>query len=336
MMLYWIGGMTAGPPWQDMMSHIVPEEEHNRYFSGRSALLSIGNLCTNMMVAFLLQERLNRETVLQFVFIGFVFRVLSLGAVWLHPTPAGRVKTAKQKSALLDREVASRNTEFWGLVGLALFLFWLRFGVNISGPFFNQYMLKYAHFGLTEIFIISSIPLVPRIFLMSNWGSILDRNWVWEGVAICGIAITLLPCLYTVSTQFSWISLLQAYSGHVWAGFEVLSVLLVQRLFPGNVVKTLAVTFAAGTLGGALGGITGGYLLDAGFAIPRLFQFSTIIRLVAVSGLMFYLRTHCSLRFRSLRIPESMLLLFSLEPSKKAARSIRSTMSSVVTLKVRS
>jgi MFS family permease len=165
---------------------------------------------------------------------------------------------------------------------------------------------------------------------MSNWGAILDRNWVLEGVVICGFGTAVLPLLWTFSGAFGWVVCLQIVSGHVWAGFEVLSVLVVQRMFPNSIMKALAVTLAAGTLGSALGGLAGGSLLDWGLTISQVFRLSTAVRLAAVLGLLFYLRSHGAFRFRSLHIPQSVLQLLSLEPTKNAARSIRTTMSSAV------
>jgi MFS family permease len=162
---------------------------------------------------------------------------------------------------------------------------------------------------------------------MSNWGTILDRAWALEGVAICGLGISVLPAMWTLSNSFWWIVGLQVWSGHVWAGFEVLSVLLVQRMFPHVIVRALAVTFAAGTAGSAIGGLVGGQLLEWGLSIPQLFRVSSIVRFSAVLSLLMYLRMQGAFRFRTLRIPESARELLSLQPTKRAARSLRTTMS---------
>jgi MFS family permease len=334
MVMYWAGGMMAGPPWQDMMSKLIPVESHNRYFAGRSALLSIVNLCTNLCVGLFLHERLNQNTVAIFVTFALFFRVLSLGAIWMHPKPLENGDSQKvpeqQSNSQVGPALASEfalRPRLGSLAGLAVFLFFFRFGANLSGPFFNPYMLNHLHFSVMSILVLSSIPLVTRIFLMSNWGTILDRAWALEGVAICGLGISVLPAMWTLSNSFWWIVGLQVWSGHVWAGFEVLSVLLVQRMFPHVIVRALAVTFAAGTAGSAIGGLVGGQLLEWGLSIPQLFRVSSIVRFSAVLSLLMYLRMQGAFRFRTLRIPESARELLSLQPTKRAARSLRTTMS---------
>lgn len=330
LVLYWAGGMTAGPPWQEMMSRLIPENEHNRYFSGRSALLSIVNLATNLTVGLLLHERLDRQSVVTCLVVAMMFRMASLGAIWLHPKPAFDSQTLRKSGMEKIIDVGGRNSPIISLYGIAIFLFVFRFGSNMSGPFFNPYMLNHLHFSLMGIMILASIPQVTRIFWMSNWGAVLDKSWALEGVVICGLGIAIVPAMWTLSGSFGWIVGLQVWTGHVWAGFEILSVLLVQRMFPSTIMKALAVTFAAGTLGSALGGLAGGQLLEVGLSLPALFQLSSIVRFVAVGVLLSYLRSRGAFRFRTLRIFESLLQLISLEPTKKAASGIRATLSSLV------
>jgi MFS family permease len=310
LIMYWVGGMTAGPPWQEMMAHLIPETEHNRYFSGRSAILSVVNLATNMIVGLMLHERLDRHTVLVFVCAAFVLRLFSYLALWFHPVPNTEVKVQNRFVDAPNQSQSAHKTVI-GLFGLCIFMFAFRFGANIAGPFFNPYMLNSMHLPIITIFVISSIPLVTRIFLMHNWGTILDRRWVLEGTLICGSGIAVLPALWTVSSKLAWITGIQIWSGLMWAGFEVLSVLVVQRLFPTSIMRALALTFSAGALGSAAGGLLGGYLLDAGLSTPDLFWFSTIVRSVAVAGLISHLRVQRLFRFRSLHLFESFVTLFS-------------------------
>jgi MFS family permease len=312
--LYWVGGMTAGPPWQEMMAHLIPESEHNKYFSGRSAVLSIVNLGTNMVVGLMLHDRLDRRTVLTFVCVAFVLRLFSYWALWLHPKPTvenfSEFRINKSKLASTNVGNVARKSVI-GLSGICLFMFVFRFGVNLAGPFFNPYMLNIMQLPLMTIFLISSIPLVTRVFLMHNWGTILDKRWVLEGTLICGSGIALAPALWTMSSKLGWITGVQIWSGVMWAGFEVLSVLVVQRLFPESIMRALGFTFSAAALGSAAGGLLGGYLLDFGLSITNLFWFSTMVRSVAVAGLMSHLRVQRSFRFRQLHLLESFVTLFS-------------------------
>lgn len=312
--MYWVGGMTGGPPWQEMMAHLIPESEHNRYFSSRSAVLSIVNLGTNMIVGLMLHDRLDRRTVLTFVCVAFVLRLFSYLALWFHPKPKvvtlSELRFNQPLSGQTSVGIVARKSVI-GLFGICVFMFIFRFGVNLAGPFFNPYMLNNMQLPIMTIFVISSIPLVTRVFLMHNWGILLDKRWVLEGTLICGSGIALAPALWTMSSKLGWITGVQIWSGVMWAGFEVLSVLVVQRLFPDRIMRALAFTFSAAALGSAAGGLLGGYFLDLGLSITDLFWSSTIVRSVAVAGLMSHLRVQRSFRFRQLHLLESFVTLFS-------------------------
>ena len=127
--LYWMGGMTGGSPWQEWLARLIPQKEHNRFFSARSAFMSLVMLTSYLIVGFFLNQRLNQDIVSTLVFVSVGFRILSMIALAMHPAPPESSvdlpnETALAEDALNLKNLSSRaSSHTFSLAALCLLVF---------------------------------------------------------------------------------------------------------------------------------------------------------------------------------------------------------------------
>jgi MFS family permease len=312
--IYWMGGMGAAAPWQQVLSELIPTAKQNRFFANRNGYASFVMLLCNLIIGLFLANRLERNEVLLFLAVAFMARLLSLFALWRHPVCPPAKETIPPSTVEATDEVTISNPIQIPLAHIVFFMFVVRFGVMLAGPFFNPYMINTLNLPVLSILILSSVPLMTRTLLNGNWGRLLDSNRMYEGLAISAIGICALPSLWTLSSNFSFLVGLQIASGLFWSGFELLTVLLIQRMYREKTMSRLALALAAAALGSTLGGLTGGRLLDWDVPLFTLFHLSSTVRLVGAVYLLYILRRCGAFRFRSLNLSQSFLTVFSIRP----------------------
>lgn len=337
--LYWIGGMTAGSPWQEWLARLIPTRLHNSFFSARSAFMSLVMLSSYLVVGYFLNNRLTQDVVSTLIFVSIGFRLISFAALLAHPSPSVEKEEVAVPELRLDSPHLTANSGAeLSLFALCALAFVHRISVCTSAPFFAPYMLQDLGMSTFLYFFINAVPLAVRVLFLRNFGRLLDEKRLYEGLVICTMGIALLPGLWALSSSPGSLVAWQALSGLVWSGFELLTVLFIQQLYPNSIMRSLALFSAAGSLGNAAGGYLGGYIRDLGYSYNELFEFSTLSRFVTGLALIAYLHRKEAFHFRKLEIYEGMTTILSIRPSLSligrllpVSRSLR--ISSLVTLK---
>lgn len=310
--LYWIGGMTAGAPWQEWLARLIPAHEHNRFFAMRASFLAFVLLATYITVGLFMNNNLTTSWVAGCVFASAIFRTFSLVALFSHPQPPYAPLSKNVDSRTLQRSKFSFDTSLFescastgpkfSLLVLCGLNFFHKLAVCISGPFFAPYMLQTLAMTPLLYFSLNAVPLAVRAFFLGNWGRLLDEKRMYEGLVICVVGIAFLPALWVLNSSPGYITLWQGVSGLVWAGFELLTVLFIQQLYPNSIMRSLALFTAAGSLGNAAGGYIGGLLADFGYNYTQLFQISSAFRLISGLSFLWYLHHKAAFRVRSLKL----------------------------------
>ncbi len=351
---YYIGGYTAGAPWQEWMSGMIPRSKHNQFFARRSGFVSLFMLIGYLSVGYFINDKVRPIDVIYMISIAFFFRVISLLFLYFHPRPVLQCLEAENSiekdtpydnaenihelennsnykinssinSSLNSSELKAEPSI--KLVGepviklgmLCLVIFVFRVAVHISAPFYNPYMLKELNFSIFIFACLNSVPLATRFVLLRNWGRLLDDKRMFEGFCICIIGIAAAPLLWTLYTNVWFIASLQVLSGIVWPGFELVSMLFIQRIYPKNILMSLAFFGAASALGAVVGGVIGGQIVDSGMGFYSVFQVSSVLRLVTGAVFLVYLRSAGAFKFRRLEIVQGMMTLVFLKSSKAVA-----------------
>lgn len=343
--LYWVGGMTAGAPWQEWISRLVPEAQHNSFFATRNALVSLVTLCAMLVSGVLFQGRLSTEWVGASLLAAAGVRIVSLVLLLNHPAPrrsmgaagghdVGFAETASGDAphgAEASRpplpckglthaggtrgRVKSGAFGLKTLVLLSCLLFVFRITIHVSAPYYNPYMLNELKLSLFTYTVLNALPLLVRSLMVSNWGVLLDRDRMYEGLCIALFGIALLPYLWTLSGSLEYLSMLQLASGIIWSGFELITVLLIQRMYPRKIMQSLSVFTAFGSLGGVAGALLGGALRDAGWSYFQVFVLSAFGR--GAAGFLFLAALYKlgAFRFRALDLRLGLVTVLSVRPS---------------------
>jgi MFS family permease len=208
------------------------------------------------------------------------------------------------------------------IIKLSLVMMLFRCAVNLSSPFYSTYMLQEIDLGFTIYSFLTALPLITKALCLTNWARLLDDNRKFEGLAIATFAIGTVPVLWAINESTPWLSFLQILSGLSWAGFDLISILLVQNMYPRSITQKLGVYLALSSLGSVAGGIAGGYILRLTDSYHTLFAFSGVLRLLTGFGLLWYLRRHHLFRFKDLRVKSGIATLMTVRPSIEAAAKI--------------
>ena len=109
---------------------------------------------------------------------------------------------------------------------LLVYLFAVQGAVQMSGPFFTPFMLKQLGFTYFELSGLFSIAFLAKVVALPAWGRIAKkigaRNLLWIG----GIGIVPMGAGWCVSQHYAWLALVQAFSGVLWAAYELAFFLL--------------------------------------------------------------------------------------------------------------
>jgi hypothetical protein len=312
--MYWVGGMTSSSPTQEILAHNVDASLHNRFFSRRAMLMTILTLVCNLSSARILETGLTNNVMAMFLLVAAGTRFISMSLIYLTAEKT-HLNLSHSATVPPDEAVVS-------IIKLSLVMMLFRCAVNLSSPFYSTYMLREIDLGFTIYSFLTALPLITKALCLTNWARLLDDNRKFEGLAIATFAIGTVPVLWAINESTPWLSFLQILSGLSWAGFDLISILLVQNMYPRSITQKLGVYLALSSLGSVAGGIAGGYILRLTDSYHTLFAFSGVLRLLTGFGLLWYLRRHHLFRFKDLRVKSGIATLMTVRPSIEAAAKI--------------
>jgi hypothetical protein len=312
--LYWMGGMTSSSPTQEILANSVSVDSHNRFFSRRAMFMTILTLICNLSSAKFLGTGLTPQLMATLLAIAAGARAVSFGLIYFF---ASSKATYRQ-----NHEVQDADESLVSILRLSLVMMMFRCAVNISSPFFSAYMLREIHLDYAIYSMLTAIPLVTKTFCLTNWARLLDDNRKFEGLAIATFTIGAVPVLWAIGASTAWLSVLQVLSGLSWAGFDLISILLVQHMYPRSITQKLGLFLALGSIGSVAGGVLGGVILKTFGSYHVLFAVSGVLRLLTGFSLLWYLRRHHLFRFQNLKLRSGLATLVTVRPSIEAAAKI--------------
>lgn len=312
--LYWMGGMTSSSPTQEILAHEVDVEKHNRFFSRRAMLMTILTLGCNFASANILANGLTALLMAKLLLVAAAARGLSLILVMICSQSPSKSQTTNQPEA--------QDAVFISILQLSLVMMLFRAAVNISSPFFTTYMLQEINLNFTVYSVLTAIPLITKTLCLTNWARLLDDNRKFEGLAIATVAIGAVPIMWAFWSSPEWLSVLQIISGLSWAGFDLISILLVQNMYPRSITQKLGLYMALSSIGSVLGGVLGGLILRLTSDYHVLFATSGVLRLATGFAFLWYLRRHHLFRFQDLKLKSGLATLMTVRPTIEAAAKI--------------
>jgi predicted MFS family arabinose efflux permease len=151
------------------------------------------------------------------------------------------------------------NPQFVALVVTAAI--W-NFGLNISGPFFNVYMVQNLKFTATAVGFTAVVSSLSLLFVQNQIGLFADRlgSRRLQFASMC--VIPLLPLAWIFATQVWHIVIINTFGGIMWGAFNLASFNLLLVSFPKDQVpRYTAVYQIVVTLSLAAGALVGSALI---------------------------------------------------------------------------
>jgi MFS family permease len=298
---YYAAGNLISPQWSSLMGDLVPPRKRGRYFALRNRLATFTSFLSLVCAGLVLH-----------LFDGAGLAYVGFAAIFIMAT-AGRMVSAWHLSKMHDPpgKVAVLETrpqvDLWQRVRHSSFARFTVFfaamhgAVAVASPFFTVYMLRDLHYSYLQLMVGLAASLLAQVVMLSTWGRLCDRYGNRLVLAITGLLTPLLPAFWMLSTDYTYLVLVQGYGGAVWAGFVLSANNHVYDLVPPHKRVTYlayhAVFANTATFGGAL---LGGWIalnLPAEFTFGQhavnlpstllwVFFFSFALRLAAALALL--------------------------------------------------
>lgn len=215
--------------------------------------------------------------------------------------PSGSIEESESKSSNLNStakllpETAHHsmlNNSHFRLF-LLFFSVW-GFGVNLSGPFFNLYLLDNLALDLGWVTLYNAMGAGANLLMLLFWGKLADRIGNRPILLLDGVLVAVTPLLWlgTDATSVSvwlWFPLLHLLGGGTMAAIDLCINNLQLAIAPvQHHTKYFAMTAAIGGVAGAMGALVGGWLaqLTDADGMTRLFALSSVLQLVALVPLV--------------------------------------------------
>ncbi len=309
--LYWVGGMTSGPFWLQWIVNEIPSRAFGSFLSKRNAFVALCTLSAYITTASFLNVRSAPTDFL----IVFAFGTLSRFFSFLCQVGLSRMHIDWNRLRTELPQEAQNGLRAPILYMIALTATF-RAAVAVSTPFFLPYMVKELKFGVLEYVALTSIPFVGRFLFLSGWGRASKDLRPFVGLQIACIGISVIPAIWAYNRHFGVYMVLELCSGLLWGGFELCSVLLVQRYRPNNPLRTLGLHMSLMSAASVVGAWFGSrWMQSGGHSYQDLFLLSSSLRLsVAAIMVLVFLRLPTT-RVRLRVYGEYLTTVLSLRPS---------------------
>lgn len=290
------------PHWRAWMGQLVPDNIRGQFFGKRNRIAMLTSFISFVLGGFLLTYMDEKgQTGYGFALLFFVAMAGRGVSSWLlakmhdthtRPTMGERhtlMQSMKHLYALWgDRDF--RRFSFF-MAGMSCF-------VALSGPFFAVYMLRDLGFSYTEFTLSTAGSILSQFLMLPFWGRVCDQKGNRYVMAVGGCVIPLLPALWLVSDNFTYILMLQFIGGIAWSGFTLASANYLYDQKPRDIhfASYSAIHSSLSAIAVFAGAVSGGYIIQwlpntaslAGLhlqierPIAIIFMLSSVLRLAMV------------------------------------------------------
>lgn len=286
--VYWGTGLATGPAWNTWIGTLVPRPIRSRYFANRTRVSQASVFLGFLIGGALLQSQaaVGRSLIAFAILFGMAgtCRVISAWMLMRHSEPVPLPQNMRSISwgKIFHHLRASSGGK------LLVYLFAVQAAVQMSGPFFTPFMLKQLQFTYLELSGLFSVAFLAKVLSLPAWGRIAKRigarNLLWVG----GVGIVPMGAAWCVSQHYAWLVAVQAFSGVLWAAYELAFFLLFfESIAEEERTSVLTIYNLLNTTAWVAGALLGGallYRLEMSFnGYLVVFALSSLGRLFALS-----------------------------------------------------
>jgi Na+/melibiose symporter-like transporter len=279
----------ARAPWMTWTAVLVPGRLRGRYFGFRNSVLSLSNLITVPLLG--LAVSIWPSGTLQgygaILVLGIVLGLLSQGCqFWMSDVNPQLLKVVGSDIPQPYRSgIHLRFLNDPNFLKLLIYLAIWCFGVNVSAPFFNLYMLDNLDIDVSLVTIYNGLGAGANMLLLIFWGKLSDRIGNRPIMLLVGILVAVTPLLWLVAGNDSislwiWLPFLHVLGAGTWAAID----LCTNNLMMGVAPVTNQSTYFA--IAGAVAGVTGAMGITAGSFLAALLSTDGLLILFALSAVL--------------------------------------------------
>jgi len=286
-------GSIFAPAWSSWMKDLVDEKTMGSYFGRRNRIVGFASLASMLIAGFLLDYFKKFGP-----YIGFVI-IFSIAMI-------GRLVSAYLLRKQYEPPFKSHKSYYFSLIDFikimphsnfgrfTAFVNLFMFSVAIAGPFFAVYMLKHLGLSYSQYTMVSLASSITSLLSMPIWGRMGDRFGNLKILKITGFLIPLIPIIWASTslmkptTAFFLLFFIEAYSGFLWAGFNIASSNFIYDAVTRQKLA-ICVTYynILNSLMVFLGASIGGYI--ASYPILKNLPAFNIIQVFILSGILRFL-----------------------------------------------
>lgn len=285
--LYWASGFAAGPAWTSWVETLIPPRLRDHFFARRGAVCQASLFVALVGAGALLHAAEGAGIVMRMFAILFaaaaVARAISTAFLTFQsePVPLPPRAAAVTVAAFLRRLPGDAPLR------LLFCVVPMQFAVQTAEPFFAPYVLRRLDADYGTYLVLVAAAFLGRIVALPPAGRLARRfgarRVLWAG------ALGLVPvaALWTLSTSFVWLAVVQLLAGLAWGCFELGTFLVYfDAVEPHERSSAITAFFFVNAAAAAGGSLAGGWFLDAlgadRDAYLALFAASTVLRMAAL------------------------------------------------------
>jgi MFS family permease len=271
----------VGTVWLSLMSDTVEKERYGEYFAWRGKVLGIINLVASFIAGIFLGIIKNKFLgFITLFFLAGISRLIS--GYFISKMEDVPIKFLPEKKFTYWQFI--KRVKESNFVKYVLFVSIFNFSVYVAAPFFNVYMLRELKMSYYEYTFVTLSSAISGLFFLPFWGRVADRIGNVKIIKITSVLICFVPILWIFSKNLFYLILINAFSGYIWAGFNLATVNFIFDV-ASQEVRTRCVGYFNFTNGIfiCLGTLASGYLATH---LPILFGNSKLLTLFVFSGML--------------------------------------------------
>lgn len=273
-------GNLGYPAWMSVLNETIPIEGRGRFFGSRNFVMGIAGMITTLAagkIITLFVHQTGYQIVIAAAFVLGLASTYSFFSIKTHST-TNKISRGDSLSLKAIPGLLKGHPQF---VALMLTAGLWNFAINISGPFFNVYMVQNLHFSASVVGLTNVATALSGLLVLNGVGGLSDRLGPRKLQIYSMILIPLLPVMWIFAREPWHIILINIFGGTIWAAFNLTSFNLMLNSIPKDKVPSYSALYQIMvTLSLAVGAILGSALITSyGFVV--LLIASAVVRVVA-------------------------------------------------------
>jgi MFS family permease len=256
--LYFVGPNLGAPLWGSLMGALVPENVRGRFFARRTRLSSVASFSALLIAGTVLQIFDALALTLYGFLMIFAIGVVARGYSSYHLNRMVDLPRVHRSAPTHERDGLPSPAllrQYPNFLRFSLFFACMQFAVAISAPFVVIYLLRDLHFSYLELTLNAAASVLMQFLVLNRWGRLGDLFGNRIMLRLTGYSLPFMPALWTLSTDFYYLLLVQLISGLVWSGYSLSSSNFLFDLTPphrrGGLMATHNLFASMGVFAGA-------------------------------------------------------------------------------------